>query len=81
MTQIDQTFLRVHPATQTWWQQRGECESCRHLLVTAHHEGERIMRCRVAKQKGPNGAQYCIDARGEEGVCGPQAKLREASGG
>ena len=75
--QIDTRFLTVHPATAAWWDQRGRCESCRHLLVTAHYEGERIMRCRLAKQGGANGAQYCIDARSEKGSCGPDAALWE----
>ena len=78
---IDERFLTLHPATAAWWDRRARCESCRHLLVTAHHEGERIMRCRLAKQGGANGAQYCIDARSEEGICRPEARLWEASSG
>ena len=78
---IDTRFLTLHPATAAWWDRRARCESCRHLLVTAHHEGERIMRCRLAKQNGPNGAQYCIDARSEEGICRLEARLWEAASG
>jgi hypothetical protein len=79
--QIDTRFLTVHPATAAWWDRRDRCESCRHLLVTRHYEGERIMRCSAAKQGGPNGAQYCIDARSEEGICRPEARRWEPVSG
>lgn len=74
---IDQTFLRVHPATQAWWEQRPKCRTCAHLVLVDGHEGEEDMRCRQMRQNGPRGHGYCIDARAETGPCGPEAKLWE----
>ena len=70
---LDTTFLSVHPATQAWWGQRDQCESC---SASYHEVGIGGMRCRSftqTKNQVPHG--YCIDARLEEGPCGPQAVL------
>jgi hypothetical protein len=68
-------FLRVHPATALWWQQREQCERCQHCTLREGYEGEGVMRCKMLRQGGAGGAGYCIDARDEEGPCGPNARL------
>ena len=87
--QIDTRFLTVHPATATWWAQRGRCESCRHLRLRRGEGNEGVMRCAVSKHSDPQVRHmlgvgpdvdlrpYCIDARGEKGDCGPEARLWE----
>ena len=79
--QIDERFLSVHPATAAWWDQRAKCRTCAHLVLVDGHEGEEDMRCRQMRQNGPRGHGYCIDARSEEGICRPEARLWEASSG
>lgn len=74
---IDQTFLSVHPVTQAWWEQRGKCRTCAHLVPVDGHQGEEDMRCRQMRKYGPKGHAYCIDVRDETGPCGPEAKLWE----
>ena len=83
--QIDQTFLRVHPATALWWQQREQCKSCRHMRLleggvlrcaAAHHPDAQV-RLMLSARAGADVRPYCIDARGEKGDCGPDARLWE----
>ena len=74
---IDQRFLTVHPATMTWWDQRERCETCRHLKLSEGTEGEGIMRCRKSPSPGRPGAEFCLDARSGDGLCGPEARLYE----
>lgn len=35
MALIDTTFLKVHPRTALWWQQREQCERCAYVKPTA----------------------------------------------
>ena len=81
MRQFDERFLAVHPATSLWWGQRDQCETCRFFNLREGHEGEAIMRCIAAlKFHRPSREMlgiYCIDARSENGPCGPDAKLWE----
>jgi hypothetical protein len=74
-TLLSETFLRVHPATELWWQQREQCMRCGNALLTRPYEGETILRCTMLRQGGAHGSGYCIDARGLDGPCGPEAKL------
>ena len=84
--EIDARFLRVHPATEVWWQQREQCESCRHMMLIEGNIGESIMRCRVSKNEHAGRFRraheargierlYCIDARSPDHPCGPDGKL------
>ena len=77
--QIDQRFLTINPATAVWWERRDVCESCAHFNVQLGREGERMMLCRRARtdrrQQRDIRGQYCIDARDEEGICGPTARF------
>lgn len=79
--QIDTRFLTVHPATMTWWDQRETCETCQHLVLREGREGEAVMRCRQAltfhRPSRTEMGVYCIDARGDDGPCGPQARMYE----
>lgn len=91
--QIDTRFLKVHPATAVWWEQRSQCASCRHTRMKCGDGNEGVMRCAVARH--PNAQvrmmlaarstsdvrPYCIDARGEKGDCGPEARLWEPARG
>ena len=77
-------YLEVHPATQAWWGRREKCESCRHLTRRLHARDEvqhEAMRCRAAlkspRASRPSLGIYCIDARDEDGPCGPEARLYE----
>lgn len=84
---MDTRFLRVHPATQAWWEQRDLCEKCKHMILREGNEGESIMRCAVTTPTtGNEGIQamrqirridkmYCIDARLEGQACGPEGRL------
>lgn len=84
--QIDPTYLVPHPETVKWWAQREQCNTCRHLSSKAGEGGEGVMRCRAAQRPAPlvrrmlaargvDPQPYCVDARGAQGDCGPQARL------
>jgi hypothetical protein len=75
MATLRSEFLRVHPATLAWWQQREQCQRCGNALLTRPYEGETILRCTMLRQGGAHGSGYCIDARLPDGPCGPEAKL------
>ena len=74
-TLLSETFLTIHPATALWFTQREQCLRCANALLTRPYEGETIMRCKALRQGGAHGAGYCIDARAENGPCGPNATL------
>lgn len=76
---IDTRFLRLHPVTALWWQQRGQCRQCVNYIDSASPtlDGERCAAAVSAdRRKGDH--EYCIDARGADlqredgkaGVCG-----------
>lgn len=75
---LDPRFLTVHPATALWWEQRQQCERCRHVEIDVPQ-----MRCRkinhpIGTGKGGAGRvikMYCIDARLPGQPCGPDAAL------
>ena len=50
---IDTRFLIVHPATAAWWDQRGQCESCRHMRLKRGEGNEGVMRCAAAHHPDP----------------------------
>lgn len=75
---INPEYLSVHPATMAWWDRRETCETCQHLMLREGDEAEVIMRCAKVPQPGASqGRAYCIDARDEDGLCGPQARMYE----
>jgi hypothetical protein len=71
-------FLKVHPATELWWQQRDLCARCAHCK-----RDDTAMRCMVTKsahstpwmRAAGSDQRYCIDARLLGAPCGPQAML------
>jgi hypothetical protein len=78
MSQIDTRFLSVHPRTALWFEQRKQCAKCKHERHFKTTEGERgdskPMIC--LKAQGENARRvFCIDAREDDGACGPDAKL------
>lgn len=89
MRQLDDRFLAVHPATSLWWEQREQCETCKHLRLKQGDGNEAVMRCAVAKHPNQLIRQmlaarttadlrpYCIDSRSKTGSCGPDASLYE----
>jgi hypothetical protein len=91
--QIDTRFLTIHPATVVWWAQRPQCESCQHMRLKRGDGNEGVMRCAVARHPNENVRMmlaarvsadtrpYCIDARGETGSCGPEARRWEPASG
>jgi hypothetical protein len=88
-TLLSEQFLRVHPATQAWWQRRERCESCKHSRLKRGEGNEGVLRCNRAQHPNPLVRQmlsarvgadlrpYCIDASDEGGQCGPDGKLYE----
>jgi len=78
-TLLSEQFLRVHPATKLWWEQREQCERCAHCVLYEGDEGEGIMRCKAVRVPRtvtrPILGAYCIDARAQDGLCGPEARL------
>lgn len=74
-------FLRPHPDTLLWWEQRQQCElcaNCNKREVTRCTQSSHVMRCKVSKTRLPCGKSYtayCIDARLPGQPCGPDAAL------
>lgn len=66
---LDETFLRVHPRTALWWEQRKLCRSCSNYTDYGSGRGETC----GAVAGGPRGGTSCIEAR--ETHCGPKAVL------
>ena len=54
-------FLKPHPNTLLWWEQRKKCEQCKCVSIDAR----RGWRCTLTNN-------YCIDER-QEGDCGANA--------
>lgn len=79
MTQIDTTFLKVHPRTELWWKQREKCMRCenfRHRPARSSGNGSgsgQGMSCAVVNH-GLLPAS-CIQAREEGSKCGPHGLL------
>ena len=71
-------FLKLHPATELWWQQRELCSRCTHCK-----RDDTAMRCTVTRnarstpwlRASGNHHRYCIDARLLGAECGPQGML------
>lgn len=76
MRSIDETFLKPHAATETWWSQSSTCALCRHHDDTGPG-GRRCLQApiEVAMHAARFSGAFCIDARLEAGPCGPEAKL------
>ncbi len=76
---LSETFLRVHPATALWWQQREQCMRCSHVcrrLEGSRSESSEVLRCKVVRTPaGRREWAYCIDAREKGRECGPDGKL------
>lgn len=72
---LDMRFLRTHPRTALWFEQRAKCERCRHCVqmpaLAGRNSGTAGMRCEVRKPE-----PYCIDMR-DEGIanCGPEGRF------
>lgn len=76
-TLLSDEFLRVHPATALWWDQREQCARCAHVdrKLEGHKDVTEVLRCKVTPVKvGRQPWAYCIDAR-STGECGLEAKL------
>ena len=72
--------MNVHPATELWWDQRDKCRGCAHhfrfTLKCRYGDGVGGERCKACPaERGKRAFLYCIDARLEDGPCGPDAKL------
>jgi len=78
MATLRSEFLRVHPATELWWQQREQCERCAHVdrRLEGRKEQSEVLRCTAVRTPaGRREWAYCLDARLEGRECGPEAKL------
>jgi hypothetical protein len=80
--EIDLAFLRVHPRTQKWWEERVTCRACVHYVVGVDRHGAGGERCAAVRYRVGLGGRsgrtlnmYCIDARDEGSRCGPDAVL------
>lgn len=86
---LDTRFLRIHPVTAKWWEQREKCRTCaNHIGPTAEYPNPGEF-CRaapwLARGWHQNRYENCIDARaaegerkdGRPGICGPDAVLWE----
>lgn len=85
--EIDPTYLRVHPRTALWMEQRELCRRCAHHSSAA---GERCVAVRVLGNPASTAKStllrrlrtqarcaYCMDARDAGAPCGPDATLFE----
>lgn len=80
MMKLDTRFLKVHPATAAWWDQREKCARCAHVLNQLENfpRAMPVMRCKITPVSvGRQPHAYCIDARSEGSACGPWASLWE----
>lgn len=72
---LDQRFLRIHPRTALWFEQRETCERCANCIVmpplAGRNSGNGGMRCALNKPE-----PYCIDMREVgDSTCGPEARF------
>jgi hypothetical protein len=75
-TLLSDEFLRPHPATTLWWEQREQCLRCANVICRLEGDKEitQVMRCKAVRTAvGRKDHAYCIDAR--IGLCGPEATL------
>lgn len=84
---LDPTFLTLHPATALWWEQRKQCERCKHVDARSDTNkqsvGQTVLRCKLFPTqdkvtgllRGAQALGYCIDARMKNNPCGPDARL------
>lgn len=42
-------FLRLHPDTERWFEQRKQCLECANAHITMQQMGNIVMRCKLAK--------------------------------
>lgn len=78
---IDERFLRVHPRTALWWEQREQCKRCAHVrhrpqkfTGKGNTNGSGLgMSCAVSPARW--GEASCIGARDLGSPCGPDADL------
>lgn len=86
---LDERFLRPHPRTALWWQQREQCRACAHcveVVLDAGRDGASMsQRCARGTSYGPgrrsrvlNDSAACIHMRDEGMPCGPEGRLFEA---
>lgn len=79
----DTFYLKLHPRTALWWEQRKTCAQCEYAKVIDNTSGGGGMRCLVSpsetfgnhRRGGVYKFSYCIDARDEKAPCGPTARL------
>ena len=74
---IDTRFLKIHPRTELWFEQRKQCERCAHVDPHMPTTARESLRCKAVMKTVPiTVGEYCIDAR-EDGLCGPEARFFE----
>ena len=77
-TLLSDEFLKPHPATALWWQQREQCMRCANVdrRLEGHKQVSEVLRCKLSRTPaGRKEWAYCVDARSEGRECGPGAKL------
>ena len=78
---LDPQFRTLHPATALWWEQRKQCEGCKHLDAQPdpglQSSDQIVMRCKLTPTRETEVFAYCIDARLPGAPCGPGARLYE----
>lgn len=71
---LDETFLKVHPATALWWQQRDLCRRCANYRETPSESRTKMsvtQRCALR----PNHRGGCVEMRAMGAPCGPRGAL------
>lgn len=77
---IDTRFLKIHPRTELWFEQRKQCEQCANM----ERVGTTMMKC--TKLRGGGGGpsrmlrldRSCLHARDPgPAQCGPEARFFE----
>ena len=90
MPEIDDTYLKVHPRTLLWWEQRKQCYDCANLSLretpSGYGKGSMVMECLASGsrpssskiQGRPREHSTCIEMRDEGQACSTEALLFRA---
>lgn len=70
---LDTTFLRLHPRTALWWEQREQCRVCSQHAKVGRSEDVCLLPGNNIKGKGRTPGVPCITSRDEGSPCGPGA--------